>query len=60
MAKQNNFGKTDGLGVTHQGSWASQHAISPAAAGGTTRKTIKGSQAKAVHGARHSKGAKVR
>ena len=60
MAKQQNFGKTNGLGVTHEGSWASQHAISPAGAGGHSRKTIKGSQAKAVHGARHSKGAKIR
>jgi len=60
MAKQNNFGKTDGLGVTHEGSWANQSAVTPAQAGGHSRKTIKGSQSKAVHGARHSKGAKIR
>jgi hypothetical protein len=61
MAKQPNFGKNDGLGTTHEGSWANQSAVVPKhSVGHHSRKTIKGSQRKAVHGARHSKGAKIR
>jgi hypothetical protein len=61
MAKQTNFGKNDGLGVTHEGSFANEAAISPKhSVGHHSRKTIKGSQRKAVQGARHSKGAKIR
>jgi hypothetical protein len=61
MGKQQNFGKTNGLGVTHEGSWANESAVVPAhSVGHHSRKTIKGSQRKAIHGARHSKGAKIR
>jgi hypothetical protein len=61
MAGQANFGKNTGLGTTHAGSWADQNSISPKhSVGKHSRKTLHGSQKKAMHGARHSKGAKIR
>jgi hypothetical protein len=60
VAKQPNFGKSDGLGVTNTGSFADQSAVTPKHAGHHSRKTVRGSQRKAMHGARHSKGAKIR
>jgi hypothetical protein len=61
VAKQANFGKNDGLGATNEGSFANQSSVVPKhSVGHHSRKTIHGSQKKAMHGARHSKGAKVR
>ena len=60
MAAKPNFGKNDGLGTTNVGSWANQHAVTPAHAGGHSRKAkIKHSARKAMHGAKHSRGAKI-